>query len=152
MPETRSSAIEDSQVEVRDHWALKDDDSRKALARVASAAGVDLTDADTFQSVFGVERLHLFQGTPDDAARRVKDWAIKRERALVDKLSFEHPEHSEAKAIAWTYVLAPDGTRLNVTAREGSTADSVTATVLALTGAIRHLEQLGFVSEKGTRR
>lgn len=151
MPDTRSGAIEDSQIEVPEHWA-HDESNRQELGKVARQLGISLQDLDTFQDVFSVDRLHHFQGSLEDAKRRLSDWAIKRERDLLDRLSYPNPSHSEAKTIAWTYVVAPDGTRINVTAREGSTSESVAATVLALTGAVRLLGGLGFTSEKQVRR
>lgn len=152
MPETRSNEIEMDAREILDHWALNDE-SRTKLAKHAKELHVDLLDPDTCLDVLGFERnqLHKFPGTLDQAMRRVTDWALGRELGLIDKLRFPDPEHREAKAIAWTTMIAPDGTQVNVTAREGASADMVAATVLALTGAARLLDELGYVTQK-TRR
>lgn len=148
MPVTRSDAIEESDLlEVPDHWAY-DDAARGEVARCARQLGITLRDAETFQEIFGVERLHHFPGTQEQAERRLQQWAITREIELIDKMHFDEPVHTEAKAIAWTNILTPDGVQINITAREGASADRVTATVLALTGAMRTLKDLGFVTRK----
>jgi hypothetical protein len=133
-----------------DHWALHED-QRAEVARIAKAQGVDLRNADTFQEVFGVEALHHFPGSVQDAQQHVRDWALNRETALVDKLVFDKGTHREARAIAWTNVTTPAGTQINVTAREGASSDSIVATVLALTGALRALDELGFTTSQKAR-
>jgi hypothetical protein len=143
--ETRAEAIEI--IDAEQHWAF-DDVKRRDLAAHARNLGVDLTDKDTFESVYGVKRLHQFSGSPEDAQRCVADYARKRERALIENLRFRESQHAEARAVAWTNVLTPDGQQINVTAREGASADAVVATVLALTGALRTLQDLGFKSRK----
>ena len=147
-PETRSGSIEGTEADI--HWA-HDPDTQAAIAKLARDLGVDLRDADTFQVVFKVDRLRDFEGTPEQAKERLRWWAVLRERALIDTLVFDAPEHAEAKAIAWTNIITPDGVQISVTAREGASVDSVVATTLALTGTLRKLERLGFVSTK-TRR
>ena len=150
MPETRSDNIEVDAQEILDHWALQDE-ARAELGKAARDLHVDLRNGDTFEEVFNVERLHHFPGTLDQAKRVLSDWAIAREHAMFDRLAFDTPEHQEARAIAWTYVIAPDGTQINVTSREGSSPDMITATVLALTGSIRQLGELGFVTQKNRK-
>ncbi len=147
MPETRSDVLELEAQEILDHWAMNDD-ARSQVARLARELHIDLTDADTFQDVFKVERLVKFPGDLDTAMRRLHDWAIKREHALIDRLKTPEPQHREAKTIAWTCMIAPDGTQVNVTAREGSSPDMVASTVLALVGGARLLAELGFVTQK----
>ena len=147
-PETRSGAIEGVEIEL--HWA-HDPDTKTFIAKLARDLGVNLRDADTFQSVFKVDKLRDFEGTSEQAGECLRYWAARREVSVIDALVFAAPEHSEAKAIAWTNVLTPDGVQISVTAREGASADSVVATTLALTGALRKLERLGFISTK-TRR
>lgn len=148
MPETRSDCIE---IQVDDHWTM-DDKARVQIARLAKELAVDLTEPDTMSAVFGVERLREYPGDLDNAMRRMRDWAIEREVALIDHLHTREADHHEAQTIAWTYLIAPDGTQINVTAREGATADSVAATVLALTGGARILGELGFTTQKQQRR
>ena len=151
MPETRSDNIEIDAQEILDHWALKDNVAGTELAKLARDLGVDWTDAETFEDIFKVERMRYFPGTLDQAKRVLSDWAIAREHSMFDRLAFDTPEHREAKAIAWTYVTASDGTQINVTSREGSSPDMITATVLALTGSIRQLGELGFVTQKSRK-
>jgi len=145
MPETRSGHLEDKQV--HNDWAT-DVNNRRELAHLSNKLCVDLTDADTFQDVFGVEKLVQFEGGLEDAVERLRGWATARERDLINRLESPEPEHQEAKTIAWTYMVAPDGTQVNVTAREGATPDMVAKTVLALTGGARLLAELGFVTQK----
>jgi hypothetical protein len=147
---TRSEAIETDALE---HWAFDEKSSaRKELAAFANQMGVDLKDKETFQAALEVERLHHFPGSLEDAKRQVADYALEREHKLIDRLSFDDdPVHAEALAVAWTNVKAPGGYQINVTARQGATADEVAATVLALTGALRTLEEVGFTTVN-TRR
>ena len=148
LPETRSSVI-DTDIEVKEHWALDPNSpERKELAITARALGVGLADPDTFTEIFSVERLHHFPGSVEDAKRRVIDYALKRESDLLDRLRFPGDVHHEARVVAWTYIVAPNGQQINVTAREGANADTVASTVLALTGAVRILEEVGFVALK----
>jgi hypothetical protein len=147
MPQTRSTTIDTDAQEVLNHWALVDD-ARMEVARLARELVIDLSDYDTFRAIFGVSRLHEFPGTLDDAKEDLRAYAVKREHQLIDRLHTPEPVHQEAKTIAWSYIIAPDGAQINITAREGATAESVAMTVLALTGAFRVLEPLGFVSAK----
>jgi len=150
MPETRSNEIEVEEPEALNDWAVDKAERGKVFAH-AKQLGIRLDCPETYVSVFSVDLLREFPGTVEDALQALTDWAIAREEALRDRIPHETPDHREAMAIAWTYMIAPDGTQINVTAREGATANSVTATVLALTGSIRMLGELGFVTQKARK-
>jgi hypothetical protein len=142
---TRAGVIEGNQEESRtnDWWA--DESAQGELNDVAKELG--MTSADICEAL-DVNKVRFFQGSPLDAKRRMRDYARRRRHTLIDRLETPQPEHTEAKTIAWTYMRAPNGAKINITAREGSTAEAIAATVLNLAEAMDMLkEQAGFKIE-----
>ncbi len=100
-------------------------------------------------AILGVD----YQGNADDAITELQAYLNKhRERMneadIAEILSpFTAPasphQHSEAQTIAFANAFLPDGTQVNITARQGATPDAIVATVTALSEALRRLGELG---------
>lgn len=130
------------------HWS-SDQDARAAFAQAVSDLGIA---GESVPDILGVERVSDFQGTPDAAIEALVEYAAQHRQDVRDQLRPADPFHAEAMAIAWTNAFLPDGTQVNITARQGAAPDDIVATVLALQEALDTLKTFGIRTSKPAPR
>lgn len=132
-----------SHIEPYPHWSETAD--RQTFVQAVADLGLDGNDVP---AILGVERVCHFEGTVEDAVDCLVDYAHRNRQNIRDSLHPSDVFHSEAQAIAWTNTYLPDGTQVNVTARQGASPDDIVSTVLALTDALETLRQFGIRTTK----
>ena len=132
-----------------EHW-INDEATRKRFwAYVKGDLGLTEDEAHEALSVTSTKD---FDGDKEMALGLLRAYAKNVEdHRLVKSLTPQNQAHTEARAIAFCEVYAPDGTRINVTAREGATADTVALTAMALWDGLDILRNLGWRTN-GTQR
>jgi len=122
------------------HWIEQDDSEVKFWQYVA---GMGLTPPDVYE-VLDVERLALSPLSKEEVVNLLKKSKQGQRAALREQLlPAQDVAHHEAQSVAWMNIYTPDGIKISVTAREGSSADTVAATTLVLMDAWDMLKQLG---------
>lgn len=129
---------EEYKVRVQPHWSETAD--RQTFVQAVADLGLD---GQSVPAILGVSRVGEFAGTAQEAIDALLDYAARNRQDLRDTLLPQQPIHGEAQAIAFTEVYTADGTKINVTARQGAAPDDIVATVLALTDALDILKQFG---------
>ena len=126
--------------ELESHWAATEP-CRKEIARLRHT--LNLEREDVLAALGGIERLSEYDGSFEDAKFAMADFAVAKMQHLADDLVADDPEHKEAKVIAFTEIFTSTGRKINVTAREGATPDSIALTAISLIRAIQILERAG---------
>jgi len=144
MTEQQEKYNQQDSTEKPGHWT-EDQKARRAILDAARRRGIHL-NADTVEEIFGIRKLGEFDGSLHDAIWALDQFAARREQELYEAwdMECEAPQHAEAKVIAFSDLVTPNGQTVRVTAREGATPEMIASTVLALSLAGRLLEPLGY--------
>lgn len=113
--------------------------------------GIGLKAGDVYQAL-GVSRLAETDKSKREVLSLLRGLVDADRAKLVESLDPPEVLHREARAVAWADVYAPDGTMVNLTAREGQSPDAVASTALAWWEAWEMLKRLGWSSVLARQR
>lgn len=131
------------------HWSEEGNSEKKFWAYATGQLGLYRQEV---LEALEVAELSATTLSKKEVAKLLEEKSREKQQEKVNQLLRKPlPEalHAEARTVSFTDFYAPSGAKIAITAREGSTAEMVAATAVALVEALEILERMGW---KGSPR